>query len=187
MSAKRSVPRGRRTRSDWITAAWGVLGERATGDVPIAEIARRLGVTKGSFYWHFEGREDFRLAMLEHYREVQTDIVMRAMRDVTGPPARRLRALATFLAKNLDASLERTIYLWADHDPEIARVMEEDHERRIAYVTTLLRDAGWPAPKARFRAMAFAMLMAGWNLTRSGRRSAEIRRYARQIEELFAD
>ena len=36
-------------------------------------------------------------------------------------------------------------------------------------------------------AMAFALLMAGWNLTRADRRAAEIRRYARQIEELFAD
>ena len=125
--------------------------------------------------------------MLDYYREVQTDIVMRGMRDVKGPPAARLRALAIFITRNVDANLERTIQDWAGRDPEVARVMAEDHERRIEYVTGMLRDAGWPQGKARFRAMAFALLMAGWFLTRPERRAAEIPRYARQIEGLFAD
>ena len=106
---------------------------------------------------------------------------------VTGPPAARLRALALFIARHVDTQLERTIQQWATRDPDVARLVAEDHERRIHYVAGLLRDAGWPAKKARFRAMAFALLMAGWFLTRPEQRAAEIQRYARQIEELFAD
>ena len=187
MGATRSGSGPRLTRADWIEAAWAVLRDTAAAQPSVAEIAKRLGVTKGSFYWHFEDRADFRSAMFEFFHEEQTEFVMRAMRAVEGTPGQRLRALSSFLAEHLDASRERAVYQWAAHDAEIAAAVAEDQEQRIAYVAGMLRAGGWPPAKARARATIFVLLMSGWNLTRPAQRAAELRRYARQIEELFDD
>ena len=42
------------TREDWISGAWNMLGEGGLEGVRIEPLARQLGVTKGSFYWHFK-------------------------------------------------------------------------------------------------------------------------------------
>jgi len=185
VSRRPAKPSNRLTREDWVTAAWKILGESGPGVPSIQAMSERLGVSRGSFYWHFDDRRDFRHAMLEHWQQVETDKVMRGMRDVTGPPAARVQALAKFLGQNLEPGLEALMHDWARADPEIADFLREEQERRIRFVTAMLRDAGCSPHDARFRATAFAILMAGWHLTRPERNAVELVKYARKLGELF--
>ena len=45
-------------REDWILEALKVLEERGIDGVKVVIIAERMGVTSGSFYWHFKGLPD---------------------------------------------------------------------------------------------------------------------------------
>ena len=185
MSRKSSKPSKRLTRDDWVKAAWEILGDSGPGTPSVEAMSRRLGVSRGSFYWHFEDRRDFRKAMLEYWQQVETDKVMRGMRDVTGPPAARIEAFAAFLGRNLEPGFEALMHDWARVDPEVAAFLRKEQERRIRFVAAVFRDAGLSPQDARFRATAFALLMAGWHLTRPDREGIELVKYARKLGELF--
>ena len=59
---------GRNSRlsaEDWAQAALDLIAEQGVGAVAVEPLARRLGVTKGSFYWHFPSRDALLQAALE--------------------------------------------------------------------------------------------------------------------------
>ena len=55
---KGSERSGRLSADDWAQAALEQIAEQGVAAVAVEPLARRLGVTKGSFYWHFPSRED---------------------------------------------------------------------------------------------------------------------------------
>jgi len=46
------------TAADWAEAALQLIAEAGLGALTVETLAARLGVTKGSFYWHFKGRSE---------------------------------------------------------------------------------------------------------------------------------
>src|SRR5215468_4942191 len=52
------------TAADWAQAALQLIAEAGLGALTVEALAARLGVTKGSFYWHFSGRSDLLAAAL---------------------------------------------------------------------------------------------------------------------------
>src|SRR3954453_20888760 len=65
-------------RQDWIAAALGLLGRGGIDAGRVEPLAEKLGVTKGSFYWHFKDRDALHLAMLETWRaETTANVIAR--------------------------------------------------------------------------------------------------------------
>src|SRR6478735_6374421 len=58
---------GRLGRSDWIEAAFRALSVGGLGNLSVERLARELGATKGSFYWHFTDRPALVEAVLEEW------------------------------------------------------------------------------------------------------------------------
>src|SRR3954466_1718228 len=50
---------------DWVAAALDLLAEEGPGGVKIDRLCVRLGVTKGSFYWHFTDLASFLAAVAD--------------------------------------------------------------------------------------------------------------------------
>lgn len=69
MSKRRTASRGSLTAEDWVRAAKRTIEERGVGAVAVEPLAKKLGVTKGSFYWHFENRDALLKATLERWEE----------------------------------------------------------------------------------------------------------------------
>ncbi len=68
-------PRRHSARIDgnaWIQAALSILAERGISGVRVETLAKQLGVTKGSFYWHFKDRDALFDALLDSWRRVLT-------------------------------------------------------------------------------------------------------------------
>ena len=61
------------TREDWITGAWEMLGDAGLDGVRVEPLARRLGVTKGSFYWHFRDRQELLDVLLDLWFSIWDD------------------------------------------------------------------------------------------------------------------
>lgn len=115
---------------DWIAAGLAAL-EAAGRDALAAEpLARALGTTKGSFYWHFRDVPAFRRAVVEAWQA-------RALAAIAAAPethahADRLRALSR------PDRAEAAMRAWAQGDAEVARTVERvDAERRAAIAATL--------------------------------------------------
>ena len=61
--------RARLTRPDWLLAGFQALAEAGPVALKAEPMARRLGTTKGSFYWHFADVPDFHRQMLSLWAE----------------------------------------------------------------------------------------------------------------------
>ena len=87
-----SVPKGearnRLSAADWERAALDALAECGVSAVAVESLARRLGVTKGSFYWHFSSREALLTAALERWEREDEDLVLAPMAAVADPRER---------------------------------------------------------------------------------------------------
>ena len=82
----------RLTREDWIRAALEALADGGVTAVNVDRLAKRVGATRGSFYWHFEDRRELIEAALALWeRENTTDLIPEA--DAVGDPAERLRLI----------------------------------------------------------------------------------------------
>ena len=152
----------RLTASDWLRAAWARFGREGIDGVRVEALARDLGATKGSFYWHFDGRDALRAAMLESWEAQGTDAVIASVDAVGGDAADRFRALMrTVFAGTAYAPVEAGIRTWARRDAAVRAVLDRVDGRRIAYVAALLRESGVPGDVALARAEALVRTLVG--------------------------
>ena len=68
------APAARLTRDDWVDAAFETVAESGFDSVRVLTLAASLGVTRGSFYWHFTDHAELIAALVERWRmrEVET-------------------------------------------------------------------------------------------------------------------
>lgn len=159
------VPADKRvSREDWVRCGLAVLAEDGIDAVRVEPLATRLGVTKGSFYWHFADRAALHAAMLEAWRQRSTrDIVVRIQADAAGPREQLHRLLALSAMSGQAARLETAIRSWASADTKTARLVAEVDKERIAYVANLLVSSGVTRAVAQLRTrMVYLMLIGSY-------------------------
>ncbi|MEO6264178.1 MAG: helix-turn-helix domain-containing protein, partial [Luteimonas sp.] len=88
---------GRLSADDWAQAALDLIAEQGVAAVAVEPLARRLGVTKGSFYWHFPSRDALLQAALERWEKVEQETVFGQLEAVPDP-RERLHALFQLVA-----------------------------------------------------------------------------------------
>ncbi|WP_139416691.1 TetR/AcrR family transcriptional regulator [Agromyces laixinhei] len=159
------MSRRQMTRDDWTNAALEALAEGGVSAVRVDVLARRLGMTRGSFYWHFADRDALVAAALEQWERDTTETI-----DEVGSipdPAERLRAL---LSKALDgAALSRLEPALVAHasDPAVSSVVHRVTERRVSVLAEAYGQLGHPAPVARQEALVAYAAYMGWLHLRS--------------------
>ena len=141
----------RLTRDRWVEE--GLVALQADGPAALAadRMAKRLGVSRGSFYWHFTNAVDFEAAVLAAWEDRWTNRIIAAVQSVAGTPRDRLLALIEKTGGQ-DASLYASAKRMARDHPELRGVMERIDERRIAFVAGMLAEAGIPPGAAARRA-----------------------------------
>src|SRR5438477_7765626 len=94
MATRRSaVSETRLSAQDWETAALEALADGGVAGVAVEPLARRLGVTKGSFYWHYADREALLAAALSRWEKSHTESIIAALADVRDPRERLVRLI----------------------------------------------------------------------------------------------
>ena len=143
---------GREGRDEFLAAALQVFARRGYRQAGVDEIAAAAGYSKGALYWHFSGKEELLLALLEE----RVDAPMREMVALleSAPPERDMsveasRAFARRLSSQRDAVLlEREYWSLAIRDPELRdRYAERQTELRGALARALearVRHLGTP-------------------------------------------
>ena len=150
-STLRSERTGRLSASDWAQAALDVIGEQGLAAVGVEPLARRLGVTKGSFYWHFPSREALLTAALEHWESVEQETVFGKLAAIPDP-RERLRALFQLVAHEAKTHIIYSELLKAMDHPAVQPVIVRVSERRLDYLTASFRQAGLSRVDAQHRA-----------------------------------
>jgi AcrR family transcriptional regulator len=160
---KRQEAAGRPARLDrnaWIDAATDMLVEHGLAAVAVEPLAKRLGATKGSFYWHFTDRNELVRAVLEAWAQRHTEAVIAAV-EREPDPRRRLGELFTrVIADRPDMTLEMRL-LANTADPLVAQTLRSVVERRVTYVTECFEALDMPPTQARQRARLAYSAYAG--------------------------
>ncbi|WP_018351782.1 TetR/AcrR family transcriptional regulator [Longispora albida] len=155
------MKKARLSREDWTRAALTAMARGGPGAVAVDPLAKQLGATRGSFYWHFADREALLRAALELWEQEATADVIAALTAIPGPEE-RLRALfGIAFAEDPEefAGLEPSIVAHA-HDPVVEPVLRRVTEHRLAYLTSLYREMGAAEP-ARQGLVAYSAYL-GW-------------------------
>lgn len=159
--------KARRTKADWTAAALEALREGGLAAVAIEPLAKRLGATKGSAYWHFANREELLRATLERWELERTEGVIDIV-EAEPDPVRRLRKLLGYVLASPDGLAVELALLAAPDDPIVKPVQRRVTDRRIDYVATIFTELGFRRAEARRRAaLAYAAYVGYAQLARA--------------------
>jgi len=207
---KRAARSGTLTAADWINAATEIIAESGVGAVAVEPLAQRLGVTKGSFYWHFPNRDALLQAAVERWEAVGTEAVIAVLDQIPDPRLRLEQLIARAFAdhsRDDGAALQvGAAYAFdgvampgrgtshafdlaiadAAADPIVGPVLKRVSERRVDYLKECFRALGLTPDEARYRALlGYAAYVGTLRLAREAPsrlpRGEEYRAYQRQV------
>lgn len=151
----------RKSREAWIEAAVDLLGEGGVDKVRVEPLARRLGVTKGSFYWHFEDRAALLDAMLQAWEQTGTEAVIEAVERTGAGPRERATRLWSLTVSDPRLTSELAIRDWARRDDDVAARVRRVDDRRMSYLRQLMREIGVAVDEVEARSMLMYSLLIG--------------------------
>lgn len=147
MAPRKTPPRERLSAADWEVAALDSLSESGLEGVAVERLARKLGVTKGSFYWHFADRDAILKAALARWEKSHTEQVIAVVSDVRNPRERLTRLIG--LALTAGRSDQIHIALGASEHPLARAALARVTRRRLAYLESCYVELGRKRDEAR--------------------------------------
>ncbi|HSS01641.1 MAG TPA: TetR/AcrR family transcriptional regulator [Kofleriaceae bacterium] len=141
----------RLSSADWEAAALDALAEQGLAGLAVEPLARRLGVTKGSFYWHFADRDALLAAALAHWETSYTERVIDAVEAVADPRERLARLIGQSLAGGRSDRIH--IALATASHPLARRALARVTHRRLGYLESCYVALGQPRRSARRSAL----------------------------------
>jgi AcrR family transcriptional regulator len=125
----------RLSKQDWLEQSLLILAEVGASELTIDKLTQKLGVTKGSFYHHFKGYQDFKIALLEMFEEKGTLNVIRITEEASTPENKLQRLLET--TTGYPENLELQIRAWALQDNDVRKYQERIDRQRMEYLKDL--------------------------------------------------
>ena len=138
------------TRNDWLSAALDALVRAGPEGLHVEPLAASLGVTKGSFYWHFEDLQDLLSSVIDYW----TTRMLGAVRnhdDLTDPPGDNLRQVMEDITREDRGRYESAMRTWAKSDDRAKQAVTRVDEARIEWTTGVFREMGFSPEQAEIR------------------------------------
>lgn len=139
------------TTHDWLDHALQVLAQQGLAAVAVEPLAKSLGVTKGSFYWHFSNRQQLISELLKFWQEIEQDYLQRLLQDLQHPEALFKQALTLLLEDDTNKGVFLAISNQQDNE-EARRYYVAAVERRHHLFKKILKAAGFSSKKAELQA-----------------------------------
>jgi AcrR family transcriptional regulator len=154
------------TRQDWIDAALDALAEGDVRAVAVDRLAKRLGATRGSFYWHFTDRAALVTAALEHWEHENTTALIPALETIADP-VERLRVLFREVYEKPVDAVEIALACAGDQ-PLVGPVFARVTKARLDVLRRIFLDLGLPDSDAADRAwLGYALYIGHHQLARA--------------------
>ncbi len=153
------------TENDFFDAALATLSECGFPFVTAAGLCQRLGVTRGSFYHHFDSFDDFIGGLMSYWRRTYTEDLVTRARAAEGSLIERLRAHVR-LAASLPHDAEIALRAWGTVNSEVHDALHQVDELRVVGLASTLEEYGLaPAVASRYSRLSIAALV-GAQMTR---------------------
>jgi AcrR family transcriptional regulator len=149
---------------DWLDQGLRTLAKQGFTALKAEPLAKAMGVSRGSFYWHFANIGAFQIAILEHWRDVAVERIIADI-EALSPDQDALPALLNRAFGGKPPLLESAMRSWAAHDPVARSVVQAVDQRRMGYIEKLLGAAGLPLEVARARTQILYWAFLGFALS----------------------
>jgi AcrR family transcriptional regulator len=172
----------RLTAHDWIDLALRTLAREGFDALKADVLARKLGVSRGSFYWHFGDLDGFHCRVIEHWRQSATEAIIAELERYESRQERLDRLLRrAFGHYNV---LEIRMRAWADNNAVAMRAVRDIDHRRCSYIERMLMESGIPAPAAAMRAQVLYWAYLGAALSRGRLAGERLKRTVTEIKQI---
>lgn len=151
------------TPEDWIRAGLKALARDGFTALKADQLAKTLAVSRGSFYWHFADVAAFERAVMQRWRDIMAEAIIRDL-DSLSPASARLPRLL-HLAFQGDTAIEIAMRAWAASNPRARAIVRSVDTRRLTYLKRMLRDGGVAARHAAPRAQILYWTYLGFVLS----------------------
>lgn len=148
----------------WLDAAYGVLTTAGVEAVKVMPLAKMLGLTRTSFYWHFKDRDALLEAMVQRWERRNTGtLVARCEAFAASVSEAMLNVFDCWLNPALfDSRLDLAIRNWARTDPALQARLDRADAARSAAMAAMFRRFGFPEVQAQVRAQTVLYTQIGY-------------------------
>lgn len=153
-----------RGREAWLDAARQALIAEGTAGVEINKLAKRLGVTRGGFYWFFKSRQQLLDELLTYWAVSSKGLFERVLNSEQRNGLKEFHALADIWVdeKEYDPKWDGAMRDWARTSAAVLKVVQAVDEKRIAIIETIFLDMGYKGTHAHVRARVMYYHQVGY-------------------------
>ena len=129
LMTQRSVAESRLDRDAWLERSLEVLRDEGIFGVCVERLARDFGETKGSFYRHFDDRDDLFASLLGFWPQQYSEVVVHETSFANDDPARALLDVMVMVRDHDLGRYELAMRSWADHDERARNAVHEVYRK----------------------------------------------------------
>jgi AcrR family transcriptional regulator len=151
-------------REAWLNAARQALITEGTAGVEINKLAKRLGVTRGGFYWFFKSRQQLLDELLTHWAESSTGPFERVLGSEQRDGLKEYHALTDLLVdeEEYDPKWDGAVRDWARTSAAVLKAVQAVDEKRIAIIEKMFLAMGYKGKHAHVRARVMYYHQVGY-------------------------
>jgi AcrR family transcriptional regulator len=151
------------TAQDWLNQGLKTLAKSGFTALKAEPLAKAMGVSRGSFYWHFADIAAFHAAVLKHWREIAAEQIIAGVEAASKDENPLEVLLRRVFSEKL--AIENAVRTWASVDPAARAAVLAIDRRRLGYVEGLLTQSGLSVEVARARAQILYWAFLGFALS----------------------
>jgi AcrR family transcriptional regulator len=148
-------------RDAWLRKALDVLFANGISQIKVEVLARKLKLTKGSFYWHFKNRDELLRSMVDWWRDQQLSFIARLAVQQVADPASQIKAVINFTQHTEDSHHDLAMREFARFNKLAAQAVASVDQQRVDYLAQLFRAADFNEQEALLRARALYFYQVG--------------------------
>ncbi|NNE05262.1 MAG: TetR/AcrR family transcriptional regulator [Xanthomonadales bacterium] len=149
------------TARDWERGALEMIAEQGVASLAVEPLARRMGITKGSFYWHFANREALLEQALQRWEEHDARNLNTALGAIAKPRDRLISFFRRVGQERLTHDVYSALCAAADH-AQVIPVLDRVAERRMRHIAAAFEELGFTTGRARHRAQLVYSVYLGF-------------------------
>lgn len=147
------------SQQDWLDHGFKVLRSEGHVGLKADRMVKKLGVSRGSFYWHFKSLDDFFAALLEAWKKQVTQTAMRELQSIPDGKSQLTEVIHRVLTK--PDRLEAAMRSWGQVNTEVLQAVARADELRANYLAHAMEQQGVGSDVARSRASFLTWAHAG--------------------------
>ena len=183
--AKNTQPR--LSREDWLEESLKILAKEGNRLITVEVLCERLGVSRGSFYWHFKDRGDFLVAVIEHWEQQSTLAIRDKVFSLQVSPEERLLKLLEMITTYKHSGFEMPMRRWAMEEPRTLKVLQRIDRTRYEGVRSLFEEMGFTGDDLEMRTqtcVVYHNFMDGLSIDLNKDKAAALRQLRRRHKML---